>query len=181
MQTCPFCLGVLLLLSAGLAAVPSPAAPASAPAKRAVVPDTGLSYVPPLGWQTDSTSSRIMNNEFCHAAFAGSFEANFSIGVRGSTASADHYLQEKAAEIMENTPALHVQSRVPFVTASGLRGERAVLDVRKPGTPRATRTILYVLAAPQDQKICVITEALSSDGTKYDAALDACVKTFTVK
>lgn len=153
------------------------AAPAQTPIHRVSDPASGLSYVPPPGWRADSS----MDNKFCHASFVNGFEACFTIGVRGSMASADHYLQEKAAEIAENTPALHVRSRGPFVTTSGLRGGRILFDVNKPGMPGARRTLLYVLAAPHDQKICVITDALSSDGGKYDAALDACMKTFVLK
>ena len=174
-----FCLlGTMVVLASGAIAAPSPA-----PAKgtRVSVPDSGLSYMPPLGWRTQSSSLTREDNKICNAPFENSFSPNFSIGVRDSTATADHYLSEKAAEIIDDTPAMHIVSRAPFITASGLRGGRVVLDVRKPAAPRATRTVLYVFAVPHDQKICMITDALSSDGSKYDAVLDACAKTFTVK
>ena len=180
-------LGAMALLAFGAIAAPSQTA---LPRTRVAVPDSALSYVPPPGWRTESSSLTPEDNKFCHAAFANGFAANFSIGVRDSAATSDHYLSaatsdhylsEKAAEIIDDTPTLHIVSRAPFVTTSGLRGGWMGLDVRRPGAPRARRTILYVVTAPHDQKVCVITEALSSDGSKYDAALDACVKTFAVK
>ena len=166
-------LSFFCVLSTELAAAPPPAG------TRVTVPATGLSYVPPPGWRANSSTG--MDNKFCHASFVNGFEANFTIGVRASPDSTERILQDKAAEIIDNTPSLHVLSRQPFVTASGLRGGRILLDVKKPGAPKARRTLLYVLGASHFRKIIVITDSLSADGSKNDATLDACVKTFTVK
>ena len=170
----PFKYAALSVLTVGLA-VTLPTLPALAQT-RLSEPAGGFSYLPPAGWHIKTLPG--LKYKISYAMPANGFAPNINVVDEVSAMPLDKYLQFSMVGMRKAYTSLHVLKQAPFVTASGVHGERLAVD----GVvgDKHMHQVFYVFPA-NNRKIVVTASSLASDGGKYDAATDKSIKTFKLQ
>ena len=164
----------LSVLTVGLAAAFS-ITPALAQG-RLSEPAGGFSYLPPAGWHIRTLPG--LKYKISYAMPANGFAPNINVVDEVSAMPLDKYLQLSMVGMRKAYTKLRVLKQAPFVTASGVPGER--LAVEGVVGDKHMHQIFYVFPA-NNRKIVVTASSLASDGGKYDAATDKSIKTFKLQ
>ena len=157
------------------ASLSGPAAPAAAQG-RLSEPAGGFSYLPPAGWRIRTFPG--LKYRICYAKPASGFAPNINVADEVSAMPLDKYLQFSMAGMRKVYTSLRVLKQAPFATASGIRGERMVVDGIV--ADKHLHQIFYVFPA-SNHKIVLTASSLASDDSRYDAATDASMKTFKLQ
>ena len=167
------------IASAVLAAclmVPALAAPSAAPATL-VDESGGFSYVPPPGWHVRSFPG--MKYKISYGKPTDRFAPNINVVDETAALPLADYARFSQKQMQRLFPGFHLLSVSPFVTTRGLRGFRMRAEASPTG--RKLRQTSYLFAGHGDRKVIVTASWLAVDGSKYDGAVDAAIKTFTLK
>lgn len=154
-----------------------PAAPVHAQGARISEPTGGFSYVPPPGWRSRPFPG--LKYKICYANPKGGFAPNINILDETAAVPLDKYLQLSLVGMKRAYTTLAVVGQKPFVTASGIHGIRMAVNGTTGG--RNMHQVFYVFPTRTARKIVVTASCLASDGSKYEAATDASMKTFKLQ
>ncbi len=176
MQPRFLCAIALSVLTVGLA-VSVPAVPALAQGTRVSEPTGGFSYVPPPGWHTKPFPG--LKYKICYTNSLGGFAPNINILEETAAVPLDKYMQISLVGMKQAYTTFAILSQKPFVTASGIRGVRMVVNGTTGG--RNMHQVFYVFPGANDRKYVVTASSLASDGNRYNAATDASMKTFRLR
>ena len=152
------------------------AAPSSGTSARLTEPAGGFSYVPPAGWHVRTFPG--LKYKISYVVAAG-FAPNINAVDETAAVPLDQYVQMNLAQVKRVYTAFHILGQSPFVTSSGLHGIR--LAAQGTVTGRNVHQMFYLFPAPDSRKIVVTASWLAADGDKYTRAVDASLKTFTLK
>ena len=162
---------------AGMSALaPAPAAPGTGGA-RVMETTGGFSYVPPAGWRV--TPFPGLKYRVIYGRPSGGFAPNINFVDEAANMALSEYAQASLTQMKLHFPGFHFRGQTPFVTASGLRGVRMVADDSPTG--QKLQQVFYLLPGRGAVKFVVTASTLASDGAKYNSAIDAAMKTFTIK
>ncbi len=152
------------------------AAPAFAQGTRVAEPSGGFSYTAPAGWHIKTFPG--LKYKICYAAPSGGFAPNLTVLDETAAVPLDKYVQLSLRGMQRVYTGLAVVSQKPFATASGLRGVRMAVNGTTQG--RKMHQVFYVFPAGS-RKFIATASNLAADGTKYEAATDAAMKTFKLQ
>lgn len=138
----------------------------------------GFSYTLPAGWQALGLQNAPKTLHSL-ASPAGNAAATFSVQDVSSALPPDRSVQKLLLALKASAPQTRVLSRGPFVTASGLRGCRAVFDEIAPGG--SVHFVVCVFPGPGRRRLLVAALWPASDTAKYDAAISRSLKTFALR
>ncbi len=154
-----------------------PASPVLAQGTRLSEPAGGFSYLPPAGWHIRTFPG--LKYKVCYTTPANGFAPNINTVDEVAPMALGPYMQISVSHMKLAYTSLHVVGQRPFVTASGLRGVRMATD----GVvgDKHMHQVFYVFPGSNNRKYVLTASALASDGSKYDAATDASMKTFKLQ
>ena len=164
----------LSILTAGLAAT-LPTMPALAQG-RLSEPAGGFSYLPPAGWHIKTFPG--LKYKISYTMPANGFAPNINVVDEVYAVQLDKYIQLSMVGMRRAYTSLHVLKQAPFVTASGVHGERLAVDGIVAN--KHMHQLFYVFPA-NNRKIVITASSLASDGGKYDAVTDKSIKTFKLQ
>ena len=137
----------------------------------------GFSYTAPNGWKV--TTMAISKYKIAYAKPSGGFASNFNVVDENSALPLADYARASTATLKARMPGYHFVSQSPFVTKSGLHGVKIVTDGAPAG--RKLRQIYYLFPAHGARKLVVTASVLSAQAAPSAGAIDAAMKTFTLK
>jgi hypothetical protein len=146
--------------------------------KRYVEPSGGFSLVPPREW----AAHKIAGLDFL--VYLGPGEPPPALEFRRDLSVPDDtdvvaFLRYTSGQVYEASELL---ASSDFVTDSGLRGKRIVLEneTRKEGAPATIRQIVYLFSNGGDTH-AFWGSAPAEVGTKFDGVFDACAKSYRIE
>ena len=151
-------------------------APTAAKAGQVTAPGA-FSYTTPPGWVVKTFPG--MKYNICYGQPVAGFAPNVVEVDETAPGSLTDYVRANMAQLQARYPGFHSLGQSSFTTRSGLRGVK-LLAVASPAG-RKIRQAFYLFAGRGAQKWVVTASTPASEGAKYDQALDASLKTFTLK
>ena len=137
----------------------------------------GFSYTAPPGWKVGHLpQARYI---VAYGRPAGGFAPNIVVVDETAPMSLTDYVRANMVQMQKHYPGYHSLGQSPFVTRNGLHGIKMVAVAAPLG--RSVRQIFYLFSAKGSRKIVVTASSLAEQGSRYDATMDAAMKTFVLK
>lgn len=167
------------IMLVGVLALVAASAPRASGAERAgrVEAPGEFSYAPPTGWRVVEIPG--LKYPVAVGTAVNRFAPNINVVGESFGGSMQEDVRRSREALRKALPEFKSLGQGAFATKSGLKGAKLVIRARQQG--RLIRQMIFFLPGKAATKYVVTFSALAEEGGKYDARIDAAVRTFALR